>query len=38
VIVDGAALACVTEPEGRRVTFKMAAGASVHGLIALADS
>jgi len=24
VIVDGSALACVTEPEGRRATFKMA--------------
>lgn len=37
VIVDGTALACVTDPEGKRVTFKMAAGASVHGLIPLVD-
>jgi CRP-like cAMP-binding protein len=37
VTVDGTALACVSDPEGRRVTFKMAAGASVHGLIALVD-
>jgi CRP/FNR family transcriptional regulator, cyclic AMP receptor protein len=37
VIVDGTALACVTGAEGRRVTFKIAAGASVHGLIPLVD-
>lgn len=37
VIVDGTALACVTDPEGKRVTFKVAAGASVHGLIPLVD-
>ena len=37
VIVDGTVLACVTGSEGRRVTFKIAAGASVHGLIAFVD-
>jgi CRP/FNR family cyclic AMP-dependent transcriptional regulator len=37
VLVDGTALACVTGPEGRRVTFKMAAGTTVHGLIPLVD-
>jgi CRP-like cAMP-binding protein len=37
VIVDGTALACVTGPEGRRVTFKLAADVSVHGLIPLVD-
>jgi CRP-like cAMP-binding protein len=38
VVVDGTALACVTGQDGRRVTFKIAAGASVHGLIPLVDA
>jgi CRP-like cAMP-binding protein len=37
VVVESAAQACVTGPDGRRVTFKIAAGASVHGLIPLVD-
>jgi CRP/FNR family transcriptional regulator, cyclic AMP receptor protein len=37
VVVDGTALACVTGPDGKRVTFKVAAGASVHGVIPLVD-
>lgn len=37
VIVDGTALACVTAPDGKRVTFKIASGASVHGVIPVVD-
>jgi CRP/FNR family cyclic AMP-dependent transcriptional regulator len=37
VIIGGTTLACVTGSEGKRVTFKMAVGASVHGLISLVD-
>jgi CRP-like cAMP-binding protein len=38
VVVGGTVLACVTGPEGKRVTFKIASGASVHGLIPLVDA
>lgn len=38
VVVDGTALACVTGPGGKRVTFRIASGASVHGLIPLVDA
>jgi CRP/FNR family transcriptional regulator, cyclic AMP receptor protein len=37
VVVDGTALACVTGPDGKRVTFRIAAGVSVHGVIPLVD-
>jgi CRP-like cAMP-binding protein len=37
VIVHGSALTCHTGSEGRRVTFKIASVASVHGLIPLVD-
>lgn len=37
VVVNGTALACVTGPEGKRVTFRLAAGVSVHGVIPLVD-
>ena len=38
VVLDGTALACVTGPDGKRVTFKLAAGISVHGLIPVVDA
>jgi CRP/FNR family transcriptional regulator, cyclic AMP receptor protein len=37
VIVDGTAVACVTGAEGRRVTFMIAADATVHGMVPLVD-
>jgi CRP-like cAMP-binding protein len=37
VIMDGTAAACVTGAEGRRVTFMIAAGSTVHGLVPLID-
>jgi CRP/FNR family transcriptional regulator, cyclic AMP receptor protein len=37
IIVDGTALASVSDPEGRRVIFKMAAGASMYGFIDMVD-
>jgi hypothetical protein len=36
-VVGGTVLACVTGPEGKRVTFKIASGTSVHGVIPLVD-
>ncbi len=38
VVVGGTALACVTRSDGRRVTFKIATGTSVHGVVPFVEA